>query len=138
MKDETFVPKLVGKELIPGDLINKIGSGSNLTQREAAACFLVNAIEPAINTTYNKPFSVLLSEMESFSNQLKNLAGKIKKDIQMLNNPITGKSKMYLYISTHTYIRMHTIYHRHGKIRWAKHLQFKPHGSFCRNAFALP
>ena len=65
MKDATFVSKLYSKELILDDLKHKIDTESNLTQREAATCFLDNAIKPAINTRYNEPFSILLSEMES-------------------------------------------------------------------------
>ena len=30
------------------------------------------------------------------------------------------------------------VYHRRGKIRWAKRLQFQPHWSFCGNTLALP
>ena len=65
MKDATFVSKLYSKELILDDLKHKIDTESNLTQREVATCFLDNAIKPAINTRYNEPFSILLSEMES-------------------------------------------------------------------------
>ena len=68
MKDATFVSKLYSKELIPGDLKHKIYTESNLIQREAATCFFDNAIKPTMNTRYNEPFSILLSEMEPFIN----------------------------------------------------------------------
>ena len=29
------------------------------------------------------------------------------------------------------------MYHKHGKIRWAKHLSFQPYEVFCRSNFAV-
>ena len=104
MKDAIFLAHLQSQKLITGDIKQKIGPGSNLTPAEAATYFLDNVVGPAITVRNNEPFSLLLSEMGSFSDNLNDLAEKIKTEIQMLNNPVTGKKKctvhMYMYVYT--------------------------------------
>ena len=103
MKDATFIANLTSQKLISENLKHKVGPGLNITPGEAASCFLDEVIGPAIYTGYNKPFSLLLSEMESFSDLLKNLAEEINKEIQMLKTSVIGKH-VAIYIAMYTYI----------------------------------
>ena len=102
--------------MIVGDNIHKLYTGSTLTPAEAATHFLSNEIEPTIRTGYNEPFYLLLSQMESFSGHLAVLAEKIKTEIRLLRNSITGHGKskctnikwlhmyVYVYMYLHKYI----------------------------------
>ena len=91
MKDAIFVSRLV--QLLPGDLEEKIQSKP--TQAEAATCFLVNAIKPAIDCGDNESLDILLSVMQSFgSNSLRKLAQKIKDEFQKeVGNSFTAGEK---------------------------------------------
>ena len=116
MNDAIFVARLHSQKLITGDINDKVGSGSNLTRAEAATYFLNNVIKPAISTGYNEPFRILLLQMESFGNNLKDLAEKMKNEIQMLiNNSVTGKNRctdsICMYICIHIYTHADTCRH---------------------------
>ena len=105
MKDAIFIANLNSRKLISENVKHKLGPGLNITPAEAATYFLDEVIGPAINTGYNEPFSLLLSEMESFSDLLKNLAEEINKEIQMLKTSVIGKHvaiyiAMYICVST--------------------------------------
>ena len=54
---------------------------------------------------------------------------------------LQAKSKIQRYVS-HTIIivmvKLLVVYHKRGKIRWAKHSQFQPYGVFQGNTFVVP
>ena len=80
MKDAMFLSRLVTLLLLPGDLKEKVESKPTAT--EAASCFLDSIIKPAVESSNNEPFNILLSELEKSDYiNLTKLAQDIKKEI---------------------------------------------------------
>lgn len=80
MKDVTFLAKLTSLHLFPGDLKAQVKAKS--TSAEAADHFLENTIEKDLRSNNNESFMKLLSAMEEFSSQLRDLASNIKIKIR--------------------------------------------------------
>ena len=80
MKDAIFISQLFTLLLLPGDLKGIVESKP--TAAQAASCFLDSIIKPAVESSNNRPFEILLSELEkSEYMHLKSLAQDITKEI---------------------------------------------------------
>ena len=77
MNDTTFIAKLYGCGLLPGDLKNVISAQD--TQKKKSAYFLDNAIKPSLTSNVGTSFTDLLVVMENSEYQnVKSLAKQIK------------------------------------------------------------
>ena len=82
MDDTQFIAKLSAKQLLPGDIGNKIEQLQ--TQAEKASYFLAHVIKPALDIDDFHDFRNLLSIMQNCDyNHVKRLSCQIEQDMNL-------------------------------------------------------